>query len=83
MDLSITQRLVKILQAKFSIQNIMNSPVQIAEDANFTYKYEKAVLVPQPNDANGKPVGDRVNGDLLSSDYKPGRFYLLTFTYGF
>lgn len=72
LDLAITQRIIKSLQAKFSVQNLLNSPIQVAEDANFTYKYEKPVL-----------SGRSVTGDLLSTDYKPGRYLLLTITYSF
>jgi TonB-dependent receptor len=81
LDFSLTQRIIKSLQAKLSIQNLLNSPIQMAEDANFTYKYEKATFT--NTSTKDRVVPDKVNGDLLASDYKPGRFFLLTFTYGF
>ncbi|HEK22192.1 TonB-dependent receptor [Mucilaginibacter sp.] len=82
LDFSLSQRIVKSLQAKLSIQNLLNNAVQMAEDANFTYKYEKA-KISYPAPLPGSPAIARFDGDLLSSDYKPGRFFLLTFTYGF
>ncbi|CAM3736352.1 TonB-dependent receptor [Mucilaginibacter galii] len=82
LDFSLSQRIVKSLQAKLSIQNVLNNSVQMAEDANFTYKYEKAT-VSYPTPLPGTAKVARFEGDLLSSDYKPGRFFLLTFTYGF
>lgn len=77
LDFSLTQRVIKSLQAKFSIQNLLNDPVQLAEDANNTYKYEKMKVIPDGRNA------DTIEGDPLSSNYKPGRFFLLTLTYGF
>ncbi len=78
LDFSLSQRIVKSLQAKLSVQNVLNNAIQMAEDANFTYKYEKATFAPY---APGSK--DIVFGDLLASSYKPGRFFLLTLTYGF
>lgn len=80
LDFSLTQRVIKSLQVKLSVQNLLNSSVQMVEDANFTYKYEKAhIIAPQQPGTYGATWA----GDLLASDYKPGRFFLLTFTYGF
>jgi TonB-dependent receptor len=81
-DFSLTQRIIKSLQAKFSIQNILNNTVQLAEDDNFTYKYEKAVFVVAPVKP-GQTIYDTVKGDPIYSSYKPGRFFLFTLTYGF
>jgi TonB-dependent receptor len=81
LDLSINQRIVKSLQAKLSVQNLLNSPVQIAEDANFTYKYEKAVFTPAAPSNAGTVNHGTITGDVLSTNYKPGRFFLITFTY--
>lgn len=81
LDLSFSQRIIKSLQAKLSVQNLLNSPIQVAEDANFTYKYEKAVFTPAAPSAPGSVNRGTITGDVLSTDYKPGRFFLLTFTY--
>lgn len=83
LDFSLTQRLVKSLQARLSIQNLLNSPVQMAEDANFTYKYEKPVFTATTPSNPGQKSADHISGDLLASDYRPGRFYLITLTYSF
>ncbi|MET0636070.1 MAG: TonB-dependent receptor [Chitinophagaceae bacterium] len=81
LDLSISQRIIKSLLAKLSVQNLFNNPVQMAEDANFTYKYEKATFSPAAPSAPGTVNRGVITGDVLSTDYKPGRFILLTFTY--
>jgi TonB-dependent receptor len=81
LDFSVSQRIVKSLQAKLSIQNLLNSPIQIAEDANFTYKYEKAVYTPAEPSKPGIVNRGTITGDVLATDYKPGRFFLITFTY--
>ena len=73
LDFAITQRIAKGLQAKLSVQNLLNDAIKMAEDENFTYKYEPATN----NNANG---GD---GDLISNSYKTGRYYNLTLTYSF
>ena len=80
-DLSFSQRIVKSLQVKLSVQNLLNNPIQMAEDANFTYKYEKATFTPAVPAAPGTVNRGVITGDLLSTDYKPGRFFLITFTY--
>ncbi|MET6998690.1 TonB-dependent receptor [Chitinophaga defluvii] len=74
LDISATQRIGKGLQLKFSVQNLLNDAVRLAEDANFTYKYEKAQYIRSPTNAY-------FSGDLLASDYRPGRYFIITFTY--
>ncbi|MGV8092092.1 MAG: TonB-dependent receptor domain-containing protein [Mangrovibacterium sp.] len=73
LDFSLTQRIIKGLQLKLSVQNLLNEAVQMAEDENFTYKYEPAVEY-------NKDGGD---GDLISNSYKTDRFFNLTVTYSF
>jgi Outer membrane receptor proteins, mostly Fe transport len=70
LDLSLTQRLVQRLQAKLSIQNVLNQSVRTAEDYNFTNKYE-----PEKKD------GDKWTGDNISSSYNPGRHFVLSLSY--
>ena len=73
LDFSLTQRIAKGLQLKFSVQNLLNQAIELVEDENFTYKYEKAV-------DNNKDGGD---GDLISNSYKTDRYFNLTVTYSF
>lgn len=82
LDFSVTQRIVKSLQAKFSVQNLLNQSVGMVEDVNYTFKYEKVQYVPNPPTSNTIPP-DTIIGDSPASSYRPGRFYLLTLTYGF
>jgi len=77
LDISATQRIGKGLQLKLGIQNVLNDAVRLAEDANFTYKYEKAQYISSPTGG----TNSYVTGDLLASYYKPGRYFIITFTY--
>lgn len=85
LDASLTQRIVKSLQLKFSIQNLLNSAVQMAEDANYTYKYEKTVYKAPPPSNSADPVFQlyTIKGDLITSSYKPYPYFNLTLTYSF
>lgn len=76
LDISATQRIGKGLQLKASVQNLLNNPVRLAEDANFTYKYEKVQYHPSTTGRNSY-----ISGDVLASDYRPGRYFIITFTY--
>lgn len=69
-DISVTQRLIKSIQAKLSIQNLLNQSVRVAEDYNFTNKYEAE-----------RKDGDKWTGDNISSQYNPGRFIVLSLSY--
>lgn len=84
-DVSLTQRIVKSLQFKFSVQNLFNTAVQMAEDENFTYKYEKATYT-TPSVANNSSPGfvtAKITGDPIASSYKPYPYFNFTFTYSF
>ncbi|AIM35251.1 hypothetical protein KO02_00135 [Sphingobacterium sp. ML3W] len=83
-DFSITQRIVKSMQLKFSIQNILNQPIRMVEDENFTFKYEKAVFTP-PTFENKDLVINKyvVSGDMISNEYKSDRHFILSFLYSF
>lgn len=77
LDFSITQRIGKGLQAKLAVQNLLDKPVEIAEDYNYTYKYEK---LQQLYDENGRLY---MEGDNISSRFKPGRYFQLSLAYSF
>ncbi|HVI45009.1 MAG TPA: TonB-dependent receptor [Chitinophaga sp.] len=75
LDLSITQRLIKSLQVKFSIQNLLDQSYRIVEDQNYNQRYDAE-----------KPKlgsGDRIyyTGDNIYTRYKPGMYWLLQLTY--
>jgi outer membrane receptor for ferrienterochelin and colicin len=75
LDLAITQRLIKSLQVKFVLQNILDRPSRIIEDHNYNQRYDKEVPA--------KSLGgvDYFTGDNIYSSFKPGRFFQLQFTY--
>lgn len=75
LDFALTQRLLKSLQFKLSVQNILNQPIRIAEDENFTYKYEKATY-------QGKDHID-IGGDMINNEYKTDRHIICSFMYSF
>lgn len=77
LDFSVTQRLFKGLQCKFSIQNLLNKPVEMAEDWNFTNKYELQSISYNDNGTRS------YNGDPISYHYNPGRYYVFNLTYSF
>lgn len=82
LDFSLTQRIIKSMQMKFSVQNILDQPIRMVEDENFTYKYEKAVFTPP---ASGKPDDRRysISGDLVANEYKADRHFILSLLYSF
>lgn len=77
LDFSITQRIIKSLQVKFSIQNLLDQPYRIVEDHNYNQKYDPEVLTP------GNSGYYYYKGDDLYEKYKPGRYFLMQLTYAF
>ncbi|TDW96824.1 TonB-dependent receptor [Dinghuibacter silviterrae] len=87
-DLSVSQRIVKSLVLKLSIQNILAQPFRIAEDYNYNEKYVKEQPVGiKGGVTNGNLDPNKIyyyyKGDDLFSKYNPGRYYLLQLTYAF
>ncbi len=78
LDIAATQRLLKGVQAKISIQNLLNQEIRWAEDFNFTNKYEP-LSEPYVNES-GKMVRD---GDNITQRYKPGVNFLVNISYSF
>ncbi|EHQ27496.1 TonB-dependent receptor [Mucilaginibacter paludis] len=76
-DVSVSQRVVKSVQAKLAVQNLLNQSIMMAEDYNYTYKYEPETKV---TGTDGKTVTE---GDNISSRYKPGRYFILSVSYSF
>ncbi|MBN9379754.1 MAG: TonB-dependent receptor [Chitinophagaceae bacterium] len=77
LDVSVTQRIVKSLKLKFSIQNLLDQSYRIVEDHNYNQRYDPEY-----------PVKDNLGqtyykGDNIYTRYKPGRYFLLSFTYAF
>ncbi len=81
LDFSLVQRMAKSLQLKFAVQNVLNSPIETAEDENFTYKYEKAKLEKLVDGGSSSP--NQFSGDPISSSYKPYPYFTLSITYSF
>lgn len=81
LDVSYTQRIGKGLQAKLTVQNLLDQQIRLAEDFNFTNKYEKSKEVTKTdNDGTVVKAGE---GDNISSSYRPGRYVNLSFSYAF
>ncbi|MHA4806903.1 TonB-dependent receptor [Flavitalea flava] len=77
LDFSYSQRIIRSLQAKLSIQNLLDQPYRIVEDQNYNQRYDAE-----------RPLynsrGDRYyKGDNFYTKYKPGRYFLLSFSYAF
>jgi TonB-dependent receptor len=77
LDASITQRIATGLQAKLAVQNLLDKPVEIAEDFNYTYNYEKLQIL---RDENSR---EYMEGDNIASRFNPGRFFQLSLSYSF
>jgi len=77
LDFSITQRLVRSLQVKLSIQNLLDQSYRIVEDYHFNQKYDPERPFTDPN---GKVF---YKGDDFYTRYKPGRYVILQLTYAF
>ncbi len=83
LDFSFSQRLMTGLQMKIGVQNILNTAIEMAEDSNFNYKYDKRNSETEAKvNMNGRPAL-YINGDFISSSYKPGRVYTLSIVYNF
>lgn len=80
LDMSVTQRIVRSLQLKFSIQNLLDEPVRFAEDYNYSNKYEPQNPHPDPDPEVG-PGKNIQQGDNISREYKPGRLFIVTLSY--
>ncbi len=78
LDFSYTQRIGKGIQMKFAVQNLLDSKNEMAEDNNFTDKYEKYHA--QPTEMED---GRMDYGDNIASRFKPGRYFSLSILYSF
>lgn len=79
LDFSATQRIGKGMQLKFTIQNLLDQKLEVAEDFNFTNKYEPLVEIADPD--YKFPI--RYEGDNIASSFRPGRYFNLSFSYSF
>jgi TonB-dependent receptor len=78
LDLSLTQRLIRSLQMKVTIQNILDQAARIVEDRNYNQRYD-----PEKPVYNATYQSTYYTGDNIYSRFKPGRYFLLQFTYAF
>lgn len=78
LDFSITQRIIRSLQMKFSLQNILDQSYRIVEDHNYNQRYdpERPYYNPNANETYYK-------GDNPYTWYHTGRYFLLSLTYAF
>jgi TonB-dependent receptor len=78
LDFSAMQRIGKGLQLKFTVQNLLDQKIQMAEDFDRTNTYEALVEVPP---AQGELP--KYEGDNIASSYRPGRYFNLSLSYSF
>lgn len=77
LDFSITQRIIKSLKLKLSIQNLLDQSYRIVEDHNYNQRYDPEY----PVKSNRGDI--YYKGDNIYTRYKTGRYFLLSFTYAF
>lgn len=78
LDFSATQRIGKGLQLKFTVQNLLDQKIKMAEDFNRTNTYEPLVELPVAPGELPKNEGDNI-----ASSYRPGRYFNLSLSYSF
>lgn len=79
LDVSVSQRIVKSLQAKLSVQNVLNESIRMAEDFNFSNKYEPLRDTGELDERERR----KMDGDNISSQFNPGRYFVLNLSYSF
>lgn len=79
-DLSFTQRIISSLQMKLSVQNLLDKPVEMAEDYNFTNKYEPEKLETFIPRGYTSPI-TAYRGDNKASSFNPGRYIVISLSY--
>lgn len=80
LDVSFTQRIISSLQLKLSVQNLLNKPVEMAEDYNFTNKYEPEKLETFIPPGNTSEI-TAYRGDNKASSFNPGRYIVISLSY--
>jgi TonB-dependent receptor len=87
LDVSLSQRIVKSLVMKFSIQNLLEAPFRIVEDHNYNQRYDKEIPVPVTSRQNGNLTPGITyyyyKGDNIFRSYNPGRYFICQLTYAF
>jgi TonB-dependent receptor len=78
LDFSFTQRLIRSLQMKITIQNILDQTSKIVEDHYYNQRYK-----PESPVYNATYHATYYIGDNIYSRFKPDRYFLLQFTYAF
>lgn len=79
LDVSVSQRIVKSLQAKLSVQNLLNQSIRMAEDFNYSNKYEPLRDTGELDDRGRR----KMDGDNIASQFNPGRYFVLNLSYSF
>lgn len=83
-DIAVTQRIGNGMQLKLAVQNLLDDPIRIAEDSNFTYEYEPAIAQATRMFVAPQVEGlQQIDGDIISVEYKTGRYFSLSFSYSF
>lgn len=80
LDFTLSQRIFKSLQAKLTVQNLLDQPIQMAEDYDSDFEYTKGHW--ETVMENGVEVKKFI-GDTRAFETNPGRYYILNFTWSF
>lgn len=83
LDFSLTQRLLRSLNVRLNIQNLLGQSVRIAEDQNYDNKYTPEKSTGIANGYGGAYKGPLYKGDNIFRQFDTGRYFLLSFTYAF
>lgn len=81
LDFSLSQRVIKSLNARLNIQNLLNQSFRIAEDQDYDQKYTPEKQVP------GKTLSGaddkKYTGDNIFRSYNTNRYFILSLNYSF
>ncbi|GAA4317950.1 TonB-dependent receptor [Mucilaginibacter gynuensis] len=78
LDFAITQRISKTLQIKAGVQDILNNAIMLYEDQDRNFKYNKEVMLTDPQN------GSRYSAhDSVFSRFRPGSYYSISFNFIF
>ncbi|MBC9909379.1 TonB-dependent receptor [Chitinophaga varians] len=83
LDFSLTQRLLKSLNVRLNIQNLLDQATRLAEDHDYDSKYTAEKNTGIAKGSGGAFEGPLYKGDNIFRRYNTGRYFLLSFTYSF
>ncbi|HMI03481.1 MAG TPA: carboxypeptidase-like regulatory domain-containing protein [Pedobacter sp.] len=81
LDFSLSQRVIKSLNARLNIQNLLNQSFRIAEDQNYDQKYTAEKTVEGTTLSGAKDT--KYAGDNIFRSYNTNRYFILSLNYSF